>query len=161
MAYAFLTLDEENWWKGALDETTISQQKGYYIKIQAGHTKLTQYVVGKVPSQESEYTPELVVGWSLIGNVWPVNVDFDDSGLIESGANAGTPFNGDRIYYQTPYGGAMSYSWLRLVDPETEEKSWIGLSPEFKRGYGCYYKIDSSGSPFQWTNVKPYANPPY
>ncbi len=135
-------------------ETTISQQKGYYIKIQAGHTKLTQYVVGKVPSQESEYTPELVVGCSLMGNVWPVNVDFDDSGLIESGANAGFPTTGDRIYYQTTYGGAMSYDWLSST-------GWVGYLEEFKRGYGCYYKISSSGSPFHWTNIKPYDNPPY
>ena len=155
MAYAYLSSSSQEW-EGVLGETTISQQKGYYIKIQAGHTKLTQYVVGKVPSQESEYMPELVVGWSLIGNVWPVNVDFDDSGLIESGANAGGPTTGDRIYYQTPYGGAMSYGWLSSI-----YGSWQGALTEFKRGYGCYYKIHSTGSPFHWTNIKPYDNPPY
>jgi len=156
MQYGYLSSTYHEW-KGALDEASIMQEKGYFIQIKTGHTRLTQYVVGKVPSASVEM-PEFVGGYSLIGSVWPVDISFNASNLKESGANEGTPPTGDRVYSQSNsgYGGEMDYGWLSSSDG-----NWHGQITTFKRGYGCWYKILSGNSPFNWTNLKPYSEPPY
>jgi len=143
--------------KVGLDGVAIVSEKGYFLQIKTGHTRLTQYVVGKVPSA-SVALPQFVVGYNLIGNVWPVDVDFNASNLAESGANAGSPLASDRIYSQGTggYGGDLSYGWLSSSDG-----LWYGTLTGFRRGYGCWYKIDGSKSPFGWMNPKPYSEPPY
>jgi len=144
-------------WRGTLDEASIVKEKGYLIQIGAGHTRLTQYIVGKVPSANVGM-PEFEVGYNLIGNVWPVDVSFDASNLKESGANEGTAMTGDRIYSQSNsgYAGSLDYSWLSSSDG-----LWYGTLTGFARGYGCWYRINSNKSPFSWTNMKPYSEPPY
>jgi len=156
LRYAYLSSTYHEW-KGTLDEVSIVQEKGYFMQINTGHTRLTQYIVGKVPSASVEM-PQFVVGYNLIGNVWPVDVAFNASNLKESGANAGTPLTCDRIYSQSisGYGGGLDYGWLSSSDG-----MWHGTLTGFTRGYGSWYKIDSSKSPFSWMSLKPYTKPPY
>jgi len=156
MRYAYLASTYHEW-KGTLDEAHIVQEKGYLIKINAGHTRLTQYIMGKVPSA-SVGMPEFLIGYNLIGSVWPVDVSFNASNLKESGANAGSPLTGDRIYSQSGsgYGGGLDYGWLSSSDG-----LWHGTLTGFTRGYGCWYRISGGRSPFSWTNLKPYIAPPH
>ena len=159
MAFAYLS-STTNEWEGSLGEASVGQNKGYYIVIYPGHTKTTLYIVGKVPA-ESVTMPEFVMGNSLVGNVWPVNVELDNSGLKESSANEGMPIGspkGDRVYSQSSYGESLNFGYL-----SSDTHGWEGTVTEFKRGYGSWYKIFNDGgqSAFQWSNQKPYANPPY
>ena len=156
LRYAYLSSTYHEW-KGALDETSIVQGKGYLLQIGAGHTRLMQYIVGKVPSANVGM-PEFAVGYNLIGNVWPVDVSFNASNLKENGANAGTALTGDRIYSQSigGYGGSLDYGWLSSNDGQ-----WHGALTEFRRGYGCWYRINNIKNPFSWINPKPYSEPPY
>ncbi|MCX6354109.1 MAG: C39 family peptidase, partial [Candidatus Aureabacteria bacterium] len=85
MKYAYLSSSSHKW-KGVLDEALIAPEKGYFLQIRTGHTRLTQYVVGKVASGDVEM-PEFVRGYNMIGSVWPVDVNFNLSNLKESGAN--------------------------------------------------------------------------
>ena len=158
MSYAYLS-STYHVWKGTLSTASIVPEKGYYVNILTGHTRLTQYVVGKVPSESSVAMPEFPVGYSLFGCVWPVDVSFNSSNLKESGANAGTFSTGDRIYSQanSGYGGSLSYGYFST----TNGGEWKGALTTFKRGYGCWYKIGSGMSSFRWTDVKPYNEPPY
>jgi len=157
LQYGYLSSSYHEW-KGTLDEATIVSEKGYFLRIMPGHTRLTQYIVGRVPSANSVTMPQLVVGYSMIGNVWPVDVNFNASNLKESGANAGSPLTSDRVYSQagSGYGGDLSYSWLSSSDGV-----WHGTLTGFMRGYGCWYVIQSGKSPFSWSNLKPYSEPPY
>jgi len=156
MQYGYLSSSYHEW-KGALDEVSIVKEKGYLLQIKTGHTRLTQYVVGKVPCASVDM-PQFVLGYNLIGNVWPVDVDFMASNLAESGANAGSPLASDRIYSQagSGYGGDLSYGWLSSSDG-----LWHGTLTGFRRGYGCWYMIHSGRSPFSWMSLKPYSEPPY
>jgi len=156
MQYGYLSSIYHEW-KGTLDEASIVKEKGYFLQIKMGHTRLMQYVVGKVPSANVEM-PQFVVGYNLIGDVWPVDLSFNASNLTESGANMGSPLTSDRVYSQagSGYGGDLSYGWLSSSDG-----SWHGTLTGFRRGYGCWYKINGSKSPFGWMNLKPYSEPPY
>ncbi|MCX6354583.1 MAG: DUF2341 domain-containing protein [Candidatus Aureabacteria bacterium] len=156
MKYAYLSSSFHEW-KGSLDEALIVPEKGYFLQIRTGHIRLTQYVVGKVASGDVEM-PEFVIGYSMIGSVWPVDVNFNLSNLKESGANAGSLLTSDQVYSQagSGYGGSLDYGWLSSSDG-----MWKGTLSDFRRGYGCWYRIDSDESPFRWYNVKPYADPPY
>ena len=156
MQYGYLSSTYHEW-KGTLDEVSIVQEKGYLIQINTGHTRLTQYIVGKVPSASVEMT-EFVMGYNLIGSVWPMDVNFNASNLKESGANAGSPLTSDRVYSQagSGYGGDLSYGWLSSSDGV-----WHGTLTGVRRGYGCWYMIHSGKSPFNWMNLKPYSEPPY
>ncbi|MCX6354003.1 MAG: hypothetical protein NTZ78_03745, partial [Candidatus Aureabacteria bacterium] len=102
--------------------------------------------------------PEFVRGYNMIGSVWPVDVNFNLSNLKESGANAGSVLTSDEVYSQegSGYGGSLSFGWLSSSDG-----MWHGTLTGFRRGYGCWYKIDGGKNPFSWSNLKPYGQPPY
>ncbi|MCX6354582.1 MAG: M28 family peptidase [Candidatus Aureabacteria bacterium] len=156
MRYAYLSSAYHSW-KGTLERVPVVQGKGYLIQIGAGHTRLTQYIVGKVPSA-SVGMPQFAWGYNLIGSIWPFDLSFDASNLKESGANAGSALTGDRIYSQSlrDYGGSLDYGWLSSSDGV-----WHGALTGFRRGYGCWYEIQGGKNPFSWYNMKPYMEPPY
>ncbi|MCX6354731.1 MAG: hypothetical protein NTZ78_07505, partial [Candidatus Aureabacteria bacterium] len=135
MRYAYLSSTYHEW-KGALDEVLIVPEKGYLVQINAGHTRLMQYIVGRVPVSSVEM-PEFVAGYNLVGSVWPVDMNFNASNLKESGANAGSVLTSDQVYSQagSGYGGSLDYGWLSSSDG-----MWHGTLTGFRPGYGCWYK---------------------
>lgn len=131
-------------WSGTLVD--FVDNKGYYFKIQSGHSAKDVYIAGTV-EQSAQLIANCGVGYTSVsvneaGEIPVANLD-----LITSGFTGGTIFDSDRLIEL----GGTAYAYYN-----TTTLNWGGSLLNIEPGKVYYVKVQSGHTPFNW-NYDPFS----